>query len=234
MAVNSFMKSSGIAALAAALAVILPVAASAQDGGQPMWRQQHQQRQQAAPERQAPPQAQAPQAQARQAQAQQPPRDGNRGGGDGGRNWNRDRGQVGVQQNAQQPGRNSSAGGVRIENSQRQNAQRNWNGGNRGGDNNRWQGNNNQNRGDANRWQGNNQNRGDNNRWQGNRDGNRNWNGDRNNNGGRWNNNWRGDNRYNWSNYRNTHRDVYRQGRYSSPYRNWSYRRLGIGFTLQP
>ena len=49
----------------------------------------------------------------------------------------------------------------------------------------------------------------------------------------RWDhNNWRRDNRYNWSGYRNQHRDLYRAGRYYSPYNNYSYSRLSIGFFL--
>lgn len=62
-----------------------------------------------------------------------------------------------------------------------------------------------------------------------------NWRGDRNWRGGndrRWDNNWRRDNRYNWYSYRNQHRDIYRVGRYYSPYRNYSYSRLSIGFFL--
>lgn len=43
---------------------------------------------------------------------------------------------------------------------------------------------------------------------------------------------WRRDHRYNWSHYRNTHRDHYRAGRYYSPYRNYSYSRLSIGIYL--
>ncbi len=62
--------------------------------------------------------------------------------------------------------------------------------------------------------------------------GDRRWEGNRT--GGNWNRDWRRDNRYNWSSWRNSHRDVYRIGRYYSPYRDWSYRRLGIGFFLQP
>ena len=45
-------------------------------------------------------------------------------------------------------------------------------------------------------------------------------------------NDWRRDNRYNWSGYRNQHRDVFRAGRYYSPYNNYSYSRLSIGFFL--
>ena len=47
-------------------------------------------------------------------------------------------------------------------------------------------------------------------------------------------NDWRRDNRYNWYGYRSQHRDLYRAGRYYSPYRNWSYSRLSIGFFLEP
>jgi hypothetical protein len=51
----------------------------------------------------------------------------------------------------------------------------------------------------------------------------------------RWDrNDWRRDNRYNWSGYRNQHRDLYRAGRYYSPYNNYRYSRLNIGFFLQP
>lgn len=68
--------------------------------------------------------------------------------------------------------------------------------------------------------------RGDNNTWRGN-NGNR-WS----NNNQRWNRDWRRDNRYDWSGYRNTNRNVFRLGTYYSPYRNYSYRRVGIGFGL--
>ncbi|MEO6093542.1 MAG: RcnB family protein [Novosphingobium sp.] len=71
------------------------------------------------------------------------------------------------------------------------------------------------------------------------RDGNRGqaWRGDGNRYAGNqqhWNHGWRGDNRYDWSGYRSSHRDVYRIGRYRSPYNDWSYRRLSIGFSLAP
>lgn len=66
--------------------------------------------------------------------------------------------------------------------------------------------------------------RGDNDRWDGNR-----WSG---NDSSRWNRQWRRDHRYNWQGYRNSHRDVYRLGRYYAPYRNYSYRRLGVGIFL--
>ena len=72
-----------------------------------------------------------------------------------------------------------------------------------------------------------------------NRDGNRDWNRDRTWNrdgyrGGTWNRDWRRNDRYNWQSYRSSHRDIYRMGRYYSPYRDWSYRRLNIGFYLEP
>ena len=43
---------------------------------------------------------------------------------------------------------------------------------------------------------------------------------------------WRNDHRYNWQNYRRSHRNIYRLNRYYAPYRDYSYRRLGIGFVL--
>src|SRR5690606_6719882 len=64
------------------------------------------------------------------------------------------------------------------------------------------------------------------------------WRGDRNNyrdarrGDNRWDRRWRDNNRYNWYNYRNQYRNVFRVGRYNTPYRNWSYRRLTIGFHL--
>ena len=48
----------------------------------------------------------------------------------------------------------------------------------------------------------------------------------------RWDRRWRDNNRYNWYSYRNYNRNLYRMGRYYSPYRNYSYRRLSIGFFL--
>lgn len=48
----------------------------------------------------------------------------------------------------------------------------------------------------------------------------------------RWDNNWRRDNRYNWYSYRNQNRNIYRVGRYYSPYRNYNYSRLSIGLFL--
>ena len=48
----------------------------------------------------------------------------------------------------------------------------------------------------------------------------------------RWDRRWRDNRRYDWSGYRNSNRHVYRIGRYYSPYRDYSYRRLSIGFSL--
>jgi hypothetical protein len=47
-----------------------------------------------------------------------------------------------------------------------------------------------------------------------------------------WNRDWRQDNRYDWYSYRNSNRNIYRLGQYYSPYRNYSYSRIGIGFSL--
>lgn len=43
---------------------------------------------------------------------------------------------------------------------------------------------------------------------------------------------WRNHNRYNWYDYRRKHRNIYRLGRYYSPYRHHSYSRISIGFYL--
>jgi hypothetical protein len=64
----------------------------------------------------------------------------------------------------------------------------------------------------------------------GNRDG-RNWR-DGNRDGRGWDRNWRSNNRYDWHRYRSSNRNAYHIGRYYSPYRNYSYRRLSIGFGL--
>ena len=49
---------------------------------------------------------------------------------------------------------------------------------------------------------------------------------------GRWSNNWRNDNRYNWRGHREQNRNYYRPGRYYAPYRDRSYSRISIGFSL--
>jgi hypothetical protein len=70
-------------------------------------------------------------------------------------------------------------------------------------------------------WQNNGRGNG-NERWRGNGNQNRNW--DR--------SGWRRDNRYDWQGYRDRNRSTYRIGRYYAPYQNYSYRRLGLGFSL--
>ena len=47
-----------------------------------------------------------------------------------------------------------------------------------------------------------------------------------------WNRDWRRDNRYDWRGWRSSNRDVFRLGTYYAPYRNYSYRRLSSGFYL--
>ena len=49
-----------------------------------------------------------------------------------------------------------------------------------------------------------------------------------------WNRTWRNDNRYDWQRYRSYNRNAYHLRPYYSPYRNYSYRRLSIGFYLDP
>jgi Ni/Co efflux regulator RcnB len=59
----------------------------------------------------------------------------------------------------------------------------------------------------------------------------RNWRGnDRDNR--QWDRNWRSNNRYDWQRYRSANRNHYHIGRYYAPYRNYSYRRLSVGFYL--
>ena len=47
----------------------------------------------------------------------------------------------------------------------------------------------------------------------------------------RWSSDWRRDHRYDWRNYRNSHRSIFRLGRYYDPY-GWGYRRFSIGFSI--
>lgn len=47
-----------------------------------------------------------------------------------------------------------------------------------------------------------------------------------------WDRGWRGNDRYNWLSYRSRNRTIFSSGRYYAPYRNYSYRRLNIGFSL--
>jgi hypothetical protein len=67
----------------------------------------------------------------------------------------------------------------------------------------------------------------------GRRDNDRDWRDGRRHNDSRWDRRWRDNSRYNWYSYRNYNRNIYRQGHYYSPYRNYNYRRLGIGVFLQ-
>ncbi|QJQ32350.1 RcnB family protein [Sphingomonas lacunae] len=100
---------------------------------------------------------------------------------------------------------------------------------------------------DDNRWDRRNDDRWDRNRWDrrdGNRyDNNRRW--DRRDNDryagrygnrghGNWDRSWRNDRRYDWQSHRTRYSSFYRLPRYYSPYRDWSYRRLHIGFNLWP
>jgi hypothetical protein len=48
----------------------------------------------------------------------------------------------------------------------------------------------------------------------------------------RWDNRWRDNRRYDWYSYRRSYPNTYRVGVYYSPYRNYSYRRLNVGFFL--
>jgi hypothetical protein len=49
-----------------------------------------------------------------------------------------------------------------------------------------------------------------------------------------WNRGWRNNNRYDWQRYRSSNRNIYHLRPYYAPYRGYSYRRLGIGFYLDP
>ena len=48
----------------------------------------------------------------------------------------------------------------------------------------------------------------------------------------RWDRRWRDNRTYDWQRYRNQNRIVFRIGTYYSPYRNYNYRRLNIGYSL--
>lgn len=59
------------------------------------------------------------------------------------------------------------------------------------------------------------------------------WSGDRDRDHREWDRrSWRSNDRYDWRRYREAHRSTYRIGRYYAPYYGYSYRRIGIGFTL--
>ncbi len=48
----------------------------------------------------------------------------------------------------------------------------------------------------------------------------------------RWNTHWRGSSRYDWYGWRDRYPSYFQVGLYYSPYRNYSYRRLSIGYLL--
>ena len=87
------------------------------------------------------------------------------------------------------------------------------------------------NRGDRRDWQNN---RSYDNDWQDRRDDRREWRQDRRETRRDWNRNWRNDSRYDWQRYRYSNRNLYRPGRYYSPYRGHSYSRFSIGVFLEP
>lgn len=100
-------------------------------------------------------------------------------------------------------------------------------------------------RGDDNRWRDRNREeyrRDNDRRWDDDRrwDGNRRWDNNRsdrhrygyNQNYRRWDHRWRDSRRYDWYSYRRTYPSTFRVGVYYSPYRNYSYRRLNVGFFL--
>ncbi|HEX8571717.1 MAG TPA: RcnB family protein [Allosphingosinicella sp.] len=71
------------------------------------------------------------------------------------------------------------------------------------------------------------------------RDGRRDWNrdgrdrwSDRGDRRSSWNRSWRNDSRYDWQRYRYSNRNLFRSGRYYSPYRGYGYNRLSIGLIL--
>jgi hypothetical protein len=74
----------------------------------------------------------------------------------------------------------------------------------------------------------------DNDRWRNDRRDNDRWRNDRRDDSRQWNRSWRNDSRYDWQRYRTYNRNIYHLRPYYSPYRNYSYRRLSIGFYLDP
>lgn len=48
-----------------------------------------------------------------------------------------------------------------------------------------------------------------------------------------WDRGWRDDRRYDWRGHRTRYNHIYRQPRYYSPYRDWRYQSLSIGFSLR-
>jgi hypothetical protein len=234
MAVGSFMKSSGITALAIGLAMSLPMAASAQERGQRDRGQQAEQnrgaRAEARTERRSVRSEARTENRASRVQArQQAPQVRSRVQAPEARTQVQVRSQAQRQAPPQAQARvrwgSPAAAGVPLMSgtARQQDSQRRWDGNRdrdradrtrdydrnqaRGGDGRRWDNDRDRTR-DGNRWSGNDQRR--------------------------WDNNWRRDNRYNWQHYRSSNRNVFRLGRYYAPYNNWNYRRLSIGFSLQP
>lgn len=180
-------------------------------------RQQQREARQAQQQPQAQVQQQAP------VQVVQRQRGGNRGGGDGNRNWrggdnnnSGNRGDGGNRGNrgdrANQPsiypqawqGNPNDPRLRRYQETERRNQQR-YGDGQRGDDRRDW-------RGDRN----------DRRDWRGDRDGRRN----------NWNRGWRNDRRYDWQRWRYSNRNIFRIGPYYSPYRNYRYNRFSIGLFL--
>jgi hypothetical protein len=60
----------------------------------------------------------------------------------------------------------------------------------------------------------------------------RDWRNDRREDRREWNRSWRNDNRYDWQRYRYANRNIFRPGRYYSPYNNYGYSRFSIGLRL--
>lgn len=239
MAVGKFMKTGGIAALAAGIALVATPASAQEhgrwwqgrggdaaqtnnDGGdrgnggerRGGWRGNDNGGGRAFRGQQAAP-APAPQAQA--PVQQQPQRNWSRGDGNGGARWG---GRDGGDGNRWRDRNQGQVQAQPVPQQQFRNEGRPaWQGRNEGL----------RDRGDANRW------RNDNNAWRGNQPA---WRGDRQgfagswNRGGNWSRDWRRDNRYDWRSYRSSNRNVYRLSPYYSPYRNYSYQRLYAGSLL--
>ncbi|MBS0483248.1 MAG: RcnB family protein [Proteobacteria bacterium] len=111
-----------------------------------------------------------------------------------------------------------------------------WRGNNQARDNDQWRGQQNRDQ----RWRDNNQSR-YNDQWRGQQNRDQRWRGNnpswagnqyRGNSYRNWDRRWRDNDRYDWRSYRRYNPSVYRWGTYYAPYRDYSYRRLSIGFFL--
>lgn len=114
-------------------------------------------------------------------------------------------------------------GGNRYDNDRRYDGYRRGNDGGRYDSGNRYDG---RDRDHDRRYDGNRWDRRDNDRYNGTRYGNSRYSG--------WDRSWRNDRRYDWQSHRTRYNSYYRMPRYYSPYRDWNYRRLTIGFSLWP